>query len=423
MILNIDCSRAAERIIQRVRAPQYEPPRGFKPAPITLSPTSDLAETLSTSALSEKQLWHITIPSSVPVSSITEFSTKSVSNGTAILAYNGAEYGLIPESLDQTVQKTVLLPWSEAGGYGSASVKISKTLHLQQIIRQPHSKHGADKSPDDISRTYTKQIRQQPPGLKMRYRPFGVTSETSEPLEKSDSESTAKKPPQTARFRIPMDLDAKASPKQSHRGRSEQVENYKGLKTSGKLKRKKESSTANGLKEVELAQAQRETQHQSLTESPGNHTPAESTLDRPHRTIRLRSDSPLPPKPSKKTKKSHQNKEPPSPTTLSTNNPLTKPTTLSHAPIPHPNPQPPLTPSMSKNHQNLSPSREEDLNTQRTLESPVQLNLNEKRDDLEEGIIPRRVPKRNETAEERAARKAERRKQKERKEEGREGEW
>ena len=121
--------------IPRRRAPPYEPPPGFKSASITLHPASDFTQLTSPSALQGKELWHVTVPNSVPISSITEVSTKSIFSGAAILSHNGAEYGLSPEIQNKTANRIVLFPSSRSANYESAGINIAKTLHLQRIVR------------------------------------------------------------------------------------------------------------------------------------------------------------------------------------------------------------------------------------------------------------------------------------------------
>lgn len=416
---SIDCSRASQRPTQKATTLPYTPPPGFEYAPITLPTASEIAQTLSGSALQGKQLWYITIPTSVPVSSITAVSTRSFSTGAAILSYNGAEYGLIPETHDKTAQRMVLLPSSNTGEYECASVEIAKTLHLQQIISLPNPtnpNNGPDKPTNDNSTRYSKRINQQPPGLKMRYRPFGVSSE---PSEYSDSEPIAKEPPQAAQFRVPRNVDSSSSTKRKR----DQIDQINGTESPAKVKRKKTPD----LKDPEQTHIQRPTHSQSLAESPGGHAQAEAeaNLHYPATLSEHRPTDTPRPKSLKKTKP-HHHQELDSPPRPPKSPPPPELAPLPHSPLPVPNtyttPQPPK-PSSKKTHKNteaLSPSpgneAPHDMKNIPIKEPQhaaiIHSDKIQQHAGRDEDHAPR-TSKRNETAEEKARRKAERRKRKE----------
>lgn len=136
-------------------------------------------------------------------------------SGSSILTHGGADYGLITKVQDQSAKKVLLLPVAEANEYKSAKVGISKTLNLQQII--PDRRHG----PSTISTSarhknqtsnYEKPARQQPKGLKIRYRPFGDTEDSS---EESGFESSPKHSKRALQFRKPISLETSSSSKKN----------------------------------------------------------------------------------------------------------------------------------------------------------------------------------------------------------------
>ncbi|MCJ1465203.1 hypothetical protein MMC07_003819 [Pseudocyphellaria aurata] len=197
---------------------QYEPPSGFGPATITIPTSSRLADLFSSESLRTKQLLHITAPSAVPLDLIGGVSTESLKSGSSILTHEGADYGLITGVQDQNAKKILLLPFAEANDYKSSEVRISKTLNLQRII--PDRRHGqstistgADRT--NQSRNYEKPVRQQPKGLKMRYRPFGDTEDSS---EQSGFESSPKPSKRALQFRKPISLGTSSSKKNKERG-------------------------------------------------------------------------------------------------------------------------------------------------------------------------------------------------------------
>lgn len=180
--------------------PQYELPSGFGPATITIA-SSELTELVSSDSLRTKQFWHIKAPSSVPINSIREVSMQSIQSGSAVLTHQGAEYGLIAEAQDQSAKK-VLLPSAKANEYKSAEVGIFKTINLQQLI--------PDRRGNNVRSKHEKPLRQQPEGLKMRYRPFGDTEDT---FERSGFESSLKRSMQAPEFRNPISIETSSPSK------------------------------------------------------------------------------------------------------------------------------------------------------------------------------------------------------------------
>ena len=158
----------------------YTPPAGFEPGSIPLS-SSAAADLLSPSSLKGKQIWHITVPGSIPVDSIKEVSMQSVEKGEAALSYKGADYGFVADVESQRVPKILLIPDQRNNNYRPATVAISQTLHLQRLVKLPNMSTVPHVSTDGIQTTFTtsrafrKAVRSQPQGLKMRYLPFGVT--------------------------------------------------------------------------------------------------------------------------------------------------------------------------------------------------------------------------------------------------------
>ena len=182
----------------------FKPPVGFKPASITRSPPPILTNILSSSSIRGKQLWHITIPASVPTNSIKDVSTQSLTTGAPILSHEGSDYGLISEPLGETFKSALLLPSQGSNQYEFTNLEVSKTLHLQQLIRIPIIANERSTLTNGDAKKYIKPVRQQPEGLRMRYRPFGDYSESS---GESSSEVFPKKQPQTAHFRVPLGIE------------------------------------------------------------------------------------------------------------------------------------------------------------------------------------------------------------------------
>ena len=222
-----------QKSVPQQPAPTYKPPAGFEPTSISFHPASKLSEILAPSNLQGKQIWHITVPESVPISLVKEVSTQDIGNGAPIVEHHGAKYGLVPESgVEQSSSRALLLPSTQTNNYQSSKTNIIKTLHLQQLVSLPSlasepavHPSGSPSAPE----SYRKTPRQQPEGLRMRYRPFGASDD-------STSESSPEPTPKAPEFRLP------ASVKESSPGRKrKRPESSSNAISAVKSKKRKQS--------------------------------------------------------------------------------------------------------------------------------------------------------------------------------------
>ena len=154
----------------------FKPPNGFEK---TKRPATDYAHD-STAFLSEdlarKQIWHITAPASVNIGEIQSFNIQDVRSGKPVFSKNGVDYGFLT-GLHKN--ERLLLATTEDVEYTPAGAPVSGTYHLREISKsQPKNNAGADKEISGISFAANSTIppnapRQQPPGLRMRYQPYG----------------------------------------------------------------------------------------------------------------------------------------------------------------------------------------------------------------------------------------------------------
>ncbi|KAL8771679.1 MAG: hypothetical protein Q9209_002870 [Squamulea sp. 1 TL-2023] len=161
------------------RAIEYNPPLGFEACTITRSSARRLQRAFGKEALQGKQIWYITTPAGVPISSIREVPIRKVAEGNSIISYKSDDYGLFTEADSIDREKLLLLPSLEDNDYRPAGIRIEKTLHLQQIAKLPASAHKEGALPNGVTntpKTHVKIVRQQPENLRMRYRPFGDLS-------------------------------------------------------------------------------------------------------------------------------------------------------------------------------------------------------------------------------------------------------
>ena len=216
----------------------YEPPLGFKPTSISLHPASKLSEILAPSNLQGKQIWHITAPESVPITLVTEVSTQKIGSGASILEYHGAKYGLVPESeVGQASRRALFLPSIQTNEYQSSKTTIIKTLHLQQTMSLPS--HALDPA---IHPNRSKTPRQQPEGLRMRYRPFGVSDD-------SDLESNSEPVPKVPEFRIPALVKESSPGRKRKRRESNDGSSNTGSTVKSKKRKKSPQATAGSIED------------------------------------------------------------------------------------------------------------------------------------------------------------------------------
>ncbi|KAK6443626.1 hypothetical protein LTR95_000453 [Oleoguttula sp. CCFEE 5521] len=127
------------------------------------------------SSLAGKQVWHITAPSHLPVSALTEASFEAIEKGTPVLTHKSARYSLTP--LPSATATTVLLPTSE--GYTPLSQPITRTLQIREVVELPElsgkqaSQMTGSEKAAEMKLPAISKVREQPRGLKMRYRPPG----------------------------------------------------------------------------------------------------------------------------------------------------------------------------------------------------------------------------------------------------------
>ena len=183
----------------------YEPPPGFEASSVSVHPSSKAAEIFSPAYLAGKEIWHITAPASVPISSIKEVSMQGIKARTSVLSHKGADYGLVSESgAEQANNRALLLPSIQTNGYQTSTSTIIKTLHLQQLVNLPNHTTSPVKPSCQTATApepQKKGSRQQPQGLRMRYHPFGTSDES----ETEVSPANVAKAPE---FRTPNAVEA-----------------------------------------------------------------------------------------------------------------------------------------------------------------------------------------------------------------------
>lgn len=199
-------SESAISSSRSIPALPFVPPEGYTSLQVTNPPSSSI---LAPGNLSDKQVWHISAPSNVPLKSVEAVAMRALQEGTPILQHRGVDYILAEENTRNTCFQSILLP--REGGYILGEMKVGKTFKLQQKIELPNlSRRQADdltgsSAAADIGLAAVSEIRPQPKGLKMRYKPPGFGPGDPGLGSDSDEEPSAKS---SSAFQFPRTLGA-----------------------------------------------------------------------------------------------------------------------------------------------------------------------------------------------------------------------
>ncbi|KAE8147556.1 DNA-directed RNA polymerase I subunit RPA34.5-domain-containing protein [Aspergillus avenaceus] len=181
------------------QAQPYKPPSGFKAAKKQTPPSS--ANLLND--LRGKQVFHITAPSSLPLSKVKEVSWGKVLQGQPVLKHEGVHYGIPVESIGQGDQgnKTLVLYDSKSQTYYTTANSNIQSYHIQELINLPERSEDNDPALE-AAKEQIKPPRKQPKHLKMRFRPVGSEQGPAETIG-SDSEESEEEQPT---FKAPKEL-------------------------------------------------------------------------------------------------------------------------------------------------------------------------------------------------------------------------
>lgn len=206
----------------------YKPPAGFEKEKVDATPK--VAHMFKKSSLEGKEVWYFTAPASLPISSIEQVSLRDARSSKAMVTHDGNEYGFIPDSADDKTYTKIMVPHG-SGGYRIAVKPIDHVLRLQQVVKLPgiHDSSSMTASLSNAAPQAKKPIRQQPPGLKMRFRPIGfgdgepgrIGSSSSSVEEESINDSDEKMEESPVVFRRPVRLPSQSSDDSSKSSESE----------------------------------------------------------------------------------------------------------------------------------------------------------------------------------------------------------
>jgi DNA-directed RNA polymerase I subunit RPA34.5 len=133
-------------------------------------------------SLAGKQIWHITAPASVPLSSIKEVNIDAVKSGDLIMVHNDRHYGFTNSPEDS---QDLLLPENNGSSYKRSKTSTSRIYHLREIPNYSQPTKSGNLQLPEAEKFFAKAIPdakphpKQPNMLRTRYKPFGTGTDDS----------------------------------------------------------------------------------------------------------------------------------------------------------------------------------------------------------------------------------------------------
>jgi len=177
-------------------AAAYEPPSGYSLIDMKSNDGASIRAIIPDSDTT-KQVWHITAPAGIPLADVKSFALAKIDSKQPVFSHKGSDFSLVEEksaSAEAGSHKHVLVPSGSGKGYTPIKAPVSRTLHVQQIITLPNlSKKQANpvtgsNAAADANRPPVREPKQQPKGLRMRYKPPGFGSGRPGAIGSDDSD-------------------------------------------------------------------------------------------------------------------------------------------------------------------------------------------------------------------------------------------
>lgn len=172
--------------------PDYTPPDGFTLADIETSETQDL---FSQENLEGKEIWYLTAPSFIPISSLEQLSLQSIADGSRVLSHDGCGFGIVSYKMGPEHSHRLLTSRVTENDFKGSTSPVSRALQMQQIFDVPIRSTAQEQTESPIVPQMPSLQNEQPPMVKMRSHGFGIPgctlSESDLDSEGSDREPTA----------------------------------------------------------------------------------------------------------------------------------------------------------------------------------------------------------------------------------------
>lgn len=225
----------------------FKPPAGYN----ALDPAQLQDNEAFTSAnLDGKQIWHITAPSDLTLSTISEVAFDAIQSGQAILTHKNTEYILNEAQTNLNNRAALLVPTTS--GYQRVEQPIERSLQIQSKFTRPNlsirqaSQATGSAAAADVAEPAVATVRPQPKGLRMRYKPPGFGAGKPGMIgSESDSEEdgAGEQPPLRATFQFPRSLGAHGTLVEQAAGGAETNADAEAAVKKPKKKRKEAHAT------------------------------------------------------------------------------------------------------------------------------------------------------------------------------------
>ncbi|KAF1988209.1 hypothetical protein K402DRAFT_391974 [Aulographum hederae CBS 113979] len=169
---------------------RFKPPHSFKAISSTILSTK--LTSLIAPHLKGKQIWHVSAPDTVPISSVREATMDLIKSGRAVASKKNDEFGFVRDALAEHETKSVA--FTSKDGFIHASKRVGQTINLQHVVKLPQLNREAaipQQTPDPeapLSLRPDKPARPQPKGMRFRFRPSGFGDGEAGEIGSSESE-------------------------------------------------------------------------------------------------------------------------------------------------------------------------------------------------------------------------------------------
>ncbi|KAL2256132.1 hypothetical protein VTK26DRAFT_2140 [Humicola hyalothermophila] len=146
-----------------------------------------VAQVLKKAKAEGKQIWYFTTPKSVPIEVIQKHAIPldKIQAGEPIFSHGGGDYtAYFEEPINHSIK--VIVPGKTGSKYETSNQSVDRVLHITRVTRFDDDAEKQKSLP--ATSTTVSKARPQPPGLKARYHPFGVTSAAADSASENDED-------------------------------------------------------------------------------------------------------------------------------------------------------------------------------------------------------------------------------------------
>jgi hypothetical protein len=184
---------------------------------------------------------------------LRELALDKLVEGQSVMTYKDVDYSF---TTDETARPTTSIMLPDENGFKALPTEVHKVVHLQQIVElptAPQSQIGIPSSSITTQPQFCVQKRvkrEQPKGLKMRYRPAGAGTGDLGTIGSSESDEPAPSRPTTAavsKKRKERDDDTVSVAKKKKKKDKHREDAMDGVTTSKEGSKKSKESTSSAL--------------------------------------------------------------------------------------------------------------------------------------------------------------------------------